>query len=72
MTHQLPDSYIVQEFRDFLDRMEAKLDQTLEQMEALKAEDPEYGHARAVGCARAHLMSMQISTQTTREVYLDA
>jgi hypothetical protein len=72
MTNQLPDSYVVQQFRDFLDSMEAKLEQTLEQIETLKAEDPEYGHARAVGCARAHLMSMQISARATREVYLNA
>jgi hypothetical protein len=72
MTNQLPESFVVQQLRDFVNRLETELSQTLTEMETLKTEDPEYGYAKAVGCAKAHLMSLQISAQVTREFYLNA
>jgi hypothetical protein len=72
MTNKLPDSSIVQQFRKFLDKIEVELNETLEQIEELKAEDPEMGYPRAVGCAKARIRSLQISAKITREFYLDA
>jgi len=72
MTNKLPDSFVVQQFRDFMDRLETELSQTLTEIETLKTEDPQYGYARAVGCARARIQSMQISSKVLREFYLDA
>jgi hypothetical protein len=72
MTNKLPDSFVVQQFRDFVNRLETELSQTLTEIETLKTEDPQYGYARAVGCATARIQSMQISSQVLREFYLDA
>jgi hypothetical protein len=72
MTNKLPDSVIVQQFRDFMDRLETELSQTLTEIETLKSEDPEYGYARAVGCATGRLELMQIRSKVLREFYLDA
>ncbi|NBT04344.1 MAG: hypothetical protein EBT00_14190 [Proteobacteria bacterium] len=72
MTNKLPDSFVVQQFRDFVDHLDTELSQTLTEIETLKTEDPEYGYARAVGYARARIQSMQISSQVLREFYLDA
>jgi hypothetical protein len=72
MTNQLPESFVVQQFREFLDKIDAELNRTLEQIEELKTEDPEMGYPRAVGCAKARIQSMQISTQVTRAMYLNA
>ncbi len=72
MTNKLPDSLVVQQFRDFVNRLDTQLSQTLAEIETLKTEDPEYGYARAVGCAKARIRSMQISSEVLREFYLDA
>ena len=66
------DSYTVRQFRNFLDQVEAELDRTLTEIENLKTEDPEYGYAKATGCAKAHLESIKLTSKVFRQVYLDA
>jgi hypothetical protein len=72
MTNQLPDSFIVQQFRNFVDRLDTELSETLTNIETLKTDDPKYGYARAVGYATAQIRLMQISVQALCEFYPDA
>jgi hypothetical protein len=72
MTNQFPESFVVQQFSEFLKTIETELSSTLDKMESLKAEDPEYGYARALGRATGHLQSLQISAQVIRETYFNA
>lgn len=71
-TTSIPDSVIVQQFAEFLNRMEDELDRALTRVDELKDEDPELGYARAVGCAKGYLESLKISAQVNRRYFLDA
>jgi hypothetical protein len=72
MTNQLPDSFIVQQLREFMDRLETELGETLTDIESLKTEDPEYGYARAVGYATVRIQSLQSNSKFIRDFYLNA
>ena len=72
MANQLPDPFVAEQFSKFLEILQDEIATTLTKMEALKAEDPEHGYARALGTATAHMHSILTLTQTSRQIYFDA